>query len=163
MGRSGISWNICKSFALCSRQITTPGSHHKIFLWAALPATQPPVSKHWRLFALFNIYNYMYMISSSISQCHTYNYERYWGLLSGQEVTECTCITATVCYHLVSMTQSENVNMDFSYYLYNKAPKITIYSSYNVHFKLVWLMPLTTPIRACRLRFEHVARPCCAL
>jgi len=29
-GGSGISWTICKSFAPCSRQITTPAPHHSI-------------------------------------------------------------------------------------------------------------------------------------
>ena len=45
---SGISWAICKS-APCSRQITTPATHHSVFYRPdALPATQPTVSKHWR-------------------------------------------------------------------------------------------------------------------
>jgi len=46
---SGISWAICKS-APRSRQITTPAAHHSVFYRPdALPATQPTVSKHWRL------------------------------------------------------------------------------------------------------------------
>ena len=46
---SGISWAICKS-APCSRQITMPAPHHSVFYRPdALPATQPTVSKHWRL------------------------------------------------------------------------------------------------------------------
>ena len=45
---SGISWAICKS-APCSRQITTPATHHSVFYRPdALPATQPTASKHWR-------------------------------------------------------------------------------------------------------------------
>jgi len=42
---SGISWTICKSFRLRSRQITTPASHHSIYI-DALPDAQPTVSKH---------------------------------------------------------------------------------------------------------------------
>jgi len=46
---SGISWAICKS-APCSRQITMPAPHPSVFYRPdALPATQPTVSKHWRL------------------------------------------------------------------------------------------------------------------
>jgi len=49
MGRSGISWTICKSFAPHSRQITMPVPHHSIFYGpGALPDAQPTVSKHWR-------------------------------------------------------------------------------------------------------------------
>ena len=49
MSGSGISWAICKS-APRSRQITTPAPHHSVFYRPdALPATQPTVSKHWRL------------------------------------------------------------------------------------------------------------------
>ena len=45
---SGISWDRCKS-APCSRQITTPASHHSVFYRPdALPAAQPTASKHWR-------------------------------------------------------------------------------------------------------------------
>ena len=45
---SGISWAICKS-APCSRQITTPATHHSVFYRPdALLAAQPTVSKHWR-------------------------------------------------------------------------------------------------------------------
>ena len=45
---SGISWAIYKS-APCSRQITTPATHHSVFYRPdALPAAQPTVSKHWR-------------------------------------------------------------------------------------------------------------------
>jgi len=45
---SGISWAACKS-APCSRQITTPASHHSVFYRPnALPVTQPTASKHWR-------------------------------------------------------------------------------------------------------------------
>ena len=45
---SGISWAICKS-ASCTRQITTPASHHSVFYRPdALPATKPTVSKHLR-------------------------------------------------------------------------------------------------------------------
>ena len=40
-GGSGISWTICKSFAPCSRQITTPGPHHSIFLQAGCPSCRP--------------------------------------------------------------------------------------------------------------------------
>jgi len=41
-------WAICKS-APCSRQTTTPASHHSVFYTPdALPAAQPTVSKHWR-------------------------------------------------------------------------------------------------------------------
>ena len=44
----GISWARCKS-ASCSRQITTPASHHSVFYRPdALPAAQPTASKHWR-------------------------------------------------------------------------------------------------------------------
>jgi len=43
---SGISWAACKS-APCSRQITTPASHHSVFYRPnALPVTQPTASKH---------------------------------------------------------------------------------------------------------------------
>ena len=46
---SGISWTICKS-APCSRQITMPAPTTQFFYRPdALPATQPTVSKHWRL------------------------------------------------------------------------------------------------------------------
>jgi len=46
---SGISWAICKS-APCSRQITMPAPHRSVFhRLDAIPATQPTVSKHWRL------------------------------------------------------------------------------------------------------------------
>ena len=31
LGCSGISWTICKQSAPCSRQITTPATHHSIF------------------------------------------------------------------------------------------------------------------------------------
>jgi len=31
MGGSSIGWTICKSFAPCSRQITTPLPHHSVF------------------------------------------------------------------------------------------------------------------------------------
>jgi len=39
---SGISWTICKSLALRSRQITTPATHHSIFFMpdALLPPSQ---------------------------------------------------------------------------------------------------------------------------
>jgi len=48
-GGSGISWIICKSFAPCSRPITTPAPHHSIFYRLdALPDTQPTVSKQGR-------------------------------------------------------------------------------------------------------------------
>jgi len=30
-GGSGISWTICKSFAPCFRQLTTPVPHHSVF------------------------------------------------------------------------------------------------------------------------------------
>ena len=33
MGGSGISWTICKSFAPCSRQTTTPASHWPLSFW----------------------------------------------------------------------------------------------------------------------------------
>jgi len=47
---SGISWAICKS-ATRSRQITPPAPHHSVFYRPdALPATQPTVSKHRRLY-----------------------------------------------------------------------------------------------------------------
>jgi len=47
MGGSDISWTICKSCALHSRQITTPVPHHFIFYGLdALPDAQPTVSKH---------------------------------------------------------------------------------------------------------------------
>ena len=45
---SGISCARCKS-APCSRQITTPASHHSVFYRLdALPVAQPTASKHWR-------------------------------------------------------------------------------------------------------------------
>jgi len=45
---SGINWAICKS-APWPRHITTPASHHSVFLQTdALPASQPTASKHWR-------------------------------------------------------------------------------------------------------------------
>ena len=48
-GGSGISWTICKSFALRSRQITMPAPHHSSFYRPdALPAAQPTASKHWK-------------------------------------------------------------------------------------------------------------------
>ena len=47
---SGISWAICKS-ATRSRQITPPAPHHSVFYRPdALPAAQPTVSKHRRLY-----------------------------------------------------------------------------------------------------------------
>ena len=52
---SSISWAICKS-APCSRQTTTPASHHSvIYRPDAIPAAQPTASKHWRQLS----YNYM--------------------------------------------------------------------------------------------------------
>ena len=46
-GGNGISWTICKSFALCFRQITMSTPHHSVFYGLdALPATQPTASKH---------------------------------------------------------------------------------------------------------------------
>jgi len=46
-GGSGISWTICKSFAPCSRQITTPSTSPLSFYRPdELPAAQPTVSKH---------------------------------------------------------------------------------------------------------------------
>ena len=46
---SGIHWTTFKQSAPCSRQITTPTTHHSIFLQAnALPDAQPTVSTHWR-------------------------------------------------------------------------------------------------------------------
>ena len=50
-GGSGISWTICKLFALCSRslKIIMPAPHHSHFYWPdALPDNQPTASKHWR-------------------------------------------------------------------------------------------------------------------
>ena len=41
LGCSGISWTICKQSAPCSRQITTPTSHHSIF-------------SDWMLFVMLN-------------------------------------------------------------------------------------------------------------
>ena len=50
MSGSGINWAVCKS-APCSRQTTTPASHHSVFYRPdALPATKPTASKHWKLF-----------------------------------------------------------------------------------------------------------------
>ena len=49
-GGNGIGWNIRRSFAPRSRQITTPAPHHSSFYGQdALPDTQPTASKHWRL------------------------------------------------------------------------------------------------------------------
>jgi len=46
-GGSGISWTICKSYAPCSRQMTTPVPHHSVFYRPdALPAAQPTALKH---------------------------------------------------------------------------------------------------------------------
>jgi len=45
-GGSGISWTICKSFASCSRQITTPVPHHSVF--TGRMTYLAPASKHWR-------------------------------------------------------------------------------------------------------------------
>jgi len=51
MSSSVISWAICK-FAPCSRQTTTPASHHSVFYRPdALPAAQQTPSKHWRQIA----------------------------------------------------------------------------------------------------------------
>ena len=48
-GCSGISLTIHRQSAPCSRQITTPATHHSVFYRPdALPATQPVASKHWR-------------------------------------------------------------------------------------------------------------------
>ena len=49
-GGSGISWTICKSFALRSRQITTPAPHHCIFFTGQMPFLPPnqQSQKHWR-------------------------------------------------------------------------------------------------------------------
>jgi len=55
---SDISWAICQS-APCSRQITTPASHHSVFYRPdALPAAQPTASKHWRPIMNSCIMNY---------------------------------------------------------------------------------------------------------
>ena len=40
MGGSGISWTICKPFAPCCRQITTPVPHHSVFLQAGCPSVK---------------------------------------------------------------------------------------------------------------------------
>jgi len=46
---SGISWTICKQSTPCSKQITTPASHHPLFYRPnALPDAQPMVSEHRR-------------------------------------------------------------------------------------------------------------------
>ena len=46
---SSISRTMCKLFAFCSRQITTPAPHHSNFYGPdALPDTQPTASKQWR-------------------------------------------------------------------------------------------------------------------
>jgi len=51
MGGSGISWIICKSFALRSRQIPHQHLITKFFYRPnALPVTQPTATKHWVLF-----------------------------------------------------------------------------------------------------------------
>jgi len=50
MDGSGISWTTQKSFAPRFRLITTPVSHHSIFLqteWSSWHSTNS-VSKHWR-------------------------------------------------------------------------------------------------------------------
>jgi len=54
---SGITWAICKS-APCSRQITTPASHHSVFYRPdALPTAQPTASKHWRQLLHYRVHN----------------------------------------------------------------------------------------------------------
>jgi len=68
---SGISWAICKS-APRLRQKTTPASHYWVlYSPAALPATQPAVSKHWRCHQStnkqtdkFTVYNLQYCVKS---------------------------------------------------------------------------------------------------
>jgi len=56
MGCQWISWTICKSFAPCSRQITTPVPHHSSFnRLDALPVAQPTVSKHWGKFHTYHM------------------------------------------------------------------------------------------------------------
>jgi len=46
-GGNGISWTICKSFAVHARQITTPIPQYSVFYRPdALPAAQPTASKH---------------------------------------------------------------------------------------------------------------------
>jgi len=57
-GGSGISWTICKSFALCFRQITTPAPHHLIFYRPdALCEAQLRAWKHWRKYKYKMILN----------------------------------------------------------------------------------------------------------
>jgi len=54
---SGISWTICKQSAPCSRQITTPTSHHSIFTGRMLLQTpNQTVSKQWRTNCKYSIY-----------------------------------------------------------------------------------------------------------
>ena len=74
---SRISWAICKS-ALCSRQITTPATHHSVFYRPdALPAAQPTVSKHWRDF-ITHTYTYNHMnTQKSIKPLVITKYERF--------------------------------------------------------------------------------------
>jgi len=58
-GGNGISWTICKSFALHSRQTTMPVPHHLIFYGPdALPDAKPTVSKQWRQTLTANQANY---------------------------------------------------------------------------------------------------------
>ena len=47
---SGVNWTICKQFAPCSRQITTPTPHHSISTGRMifLAPNQPTASKHRR-------------------------------------------------------------------------------------------------------------------
>ena len=74
---SGISWDVCKS-ACRSRQITTPAPHHSVFYRPdALPAAQPPASKHCTnylkitrsMFALFRICRTFVVYSQSKISC----------------------------------------------------------------------------------------------
>ena len=58
MSGSGISLAICKS-APCSRQITTPASHHSVsYRPDALPVAQPTASKHWRSLKIQKKFHY---------------------------------------------------------------------------------------------------------
>ena len=72
---SGISWARCKS-APCSRQITTPASHHSIFYRPdALPTAQPTASKHWYTqltyyYIIYTLQNYVQTIIQT-SQAHS--------------------------------------------------------------------------------------------
>ena len=74
---SGISWVRCKS-APCSRQITTPASHHSVFYRPdALPVAQPTASKHWRQ-SMLHTMEFNYQSVDILLQIFIYCWDTHW-------------------------------------------------------------------------------------